>query len=459
MLNSLFILNTAGVVIIEKHYCGTTSRSVCESFWEEVRKHPRPEDVPPILPTAKFYLFSIFRNGLFFLANVALEAPPLYVLEFLHRIFDVFVIYFDHVDEAVIKRNFATVYQLLEELADNGIAMITEPNALNSLIEPPSVGRRVLEFVTGKSRVSETIGAAAMSVIPWRKADVKHIQNEVYFDLFEDIDCVIDPNGAVVRNDIRGVIQCKCNMSGTPDLAMFFTDTKVLDDVSFHPCVRFSAFDRDRVVSFVPPDGDFKLMEYRVPEMTHNAPLYLRPQVRLENGKGTFSFTLGSKPMAVRRSTFEGGAAAAPESAIEDIKVVIQVPPNTTGIEWTANHGTVGFDVKIHELTWIVGRYPRDKTPQLNGSIGLAGKTADAAPAVAAGDSSSTSLGTSSAPPSAKPAVVQSVLGCGAELSFVMPNTTASGLGVREVKLMGETYKFYKGVRTFLRSGRFVVRY
>jgi hypothetical protein len=60
--------------------------------------------------------------------------------------------------------------QLLDELSDNGIAMITEPNALHSLIAPPSVGRRMLEFVTGKSRVSETIGAAAMSVIPWRKA-------------------------------------------------------------------------------------------------------------------------------------------------------------------------------------------------------------------------------------------------------------------------------------------------
>jgi hypothetical protein len=44
-------------------------------------------------------------------------------------------------------------------------------------------------------------------------------------------------------------------------------------------------------------------------------------------------------------------------------------------------------------------------------------------------------------------------------LSFVVANTTASGLGVREVKLLGETYKFYKGVRTFLRTGHFVVRY
>jgi hypothetical protein len=34
---------------------------------------------------------------------------------------------------------------------------------------------------------------------------------------------------------------------------------QLVEDVSFHPCVRLSVFDRDRVVSFVPPDGDFKV--------------------------------------------------------------------------------------------------------------------------------------------------------------------------------------------------------
>lgn len=57
--------------------------------------------------------------------------------------------------------------------------------------------------------------------------DVKHLQNEVFFDIYEDIDCVIDPNGAVVRNDVRGVVNCKCNMSGTPDIALYLTDPKV----------------------------------------------------------------------------------------------------------------------------------------------------------------------------------------------------------------------------------------
>ena len=66
--------------------------------------------------------------------------------------------------------DLGALWQLLEELADNGFPLVTEPNALNSLIAPPSMGRRVLEFVTGTSRVSDTIGTAAMSVIPWRKS-------------------------------------------------------------------------------------------------------------------------------------------------------------------------------------------------------------------------------------------------------------------------------------------------
>jgi hypothetical protein len=34
------------------------------------------------------------------------------VLEFLHRVLDVFVSYFGDVDEMVVKRNFSTVYQV-----------------------------------------------------------------------------------------------------------------------------------------------------------------------------------------------------------------------------------------------------------------------------------------------------------------------------------------------------------
>ena len=44
-----------------------------------------------------------------------------------------------------------------------------------------------------------------------------------------------------------------------------------LEDVKFHQCVRLSRFENDRTISFIPPDGDFELMSYRL--NTHVKPL------------------------------------------------------------------------------------------------------------------------------------------------------------------------------------------
>ena len=37
-----------------------------------------------------------------------------------------------------------------------------------------------------------------------------------------------------------------------------------MEDVKFHQCVRLSRFETDRTISFIPPDGEFELMSYRI---------------------------------------------------------------------------------------------------------------------------------------------------------------------------------------------------
>ena len=39
---------------------------------------------------------------------------------------------------------------------------------------------------------------------------------------------------------------------------------RLLDDVSFHPCVRFKRWEAERILSFIPPDGNFRLLSYHV---------------------------------------------------------------------------------------------------------------------------------------------------------------------------------------------------
>ena len=49
-----------------------------------------------------------------------------------------------------------------------------------------------------------------------------------------------------------------------------------LEDVKFHQCVRLSRFENDRTISFIPPDGEFELMSYRLNTHVRLLNLYSR---------------------------------------------------------------------------------------------------------------------------------------------------------------------------------------
>ena len=46
--------------------------------------------------------------------------------------------------------------------------------------------------------------AGVSSNIPWRKKGLKYTNNEIYFDIVEEIDCIIDNNGMVVSSEVSG---------------------------------------------------------------------------------------------------------------------------------------------------------------------------------------------------------------------------------------------------------------
>lgn len=48
-----------------------------------------------------------------------------------------------------------------------------------------------------KSNVSDVLPDGTVSSMPWRKADVKYTQNEVYLDIVEEVDAILGVNGQV----------------------------------------------------------------------------------------------------------------------------------------------------------------------------------------------------------------------------------------------------------------------
>jgi AP-3 complex subunit mu len=43
--------------------------------------------------------------------------------------------------------------------------------------------------------------------VPWRRAGVKYSNNEAYFDVIEEIDAIIDKQGATVSAEIHGSVR------------------------------------------------------------------------------------------------------------------------------------------------------------------------------------------------------------------------------------------------------------
>lgn len=90
MIHSLFLVNASGDIFLEKHWKSVVSRSVCDYFFEAQERATEPENVPPVIPTPHHYLISVLRHRIYFVAVIQSEVPPLFVIEFLHRVVDTF---------------------------------------------------------------------------------------------------------------------------------------------------------------------------------------------------------------------------------------------------------------------------------------------------------------------------------------------------------------------------------
>lgn len=191
-------------MFLEKHWRSVVSRSVCDYFLDAQRVNPN--DINPVIATPHFYLISIQRAGVNLVAACKKECPPLFVIEFLHRVVETFDDYFTECTESIIKENYVVVYELLDEMLDNGFPLATESNILKELIKPPNILRTLANTVTGKSNVSSVLPSGQLSAIPWRRSGVKYTNNEAYFDVIEEVDAIIDKNGATVFAEIQGYV-------------------------------------------------------------------------------------------------------------------------------------------------------------------------------------------------------------------------------------------------------------
>lgn len=491
MIQSVFILNGNGEVIIQKHWRGNARQEDTVTFWSAMLAALQvPADVPPFIPTSKGVLVHLHRSGLFFLAAVGTDTPPLSVTDFLTILADTLLDYFGELNEHAIKDNFITVYELLDEMLDSGFAMTCESNILKQLVLPPNMLTRVIGSVTGDSTSGSTKlpFPTASPLTPWRRDGIRYAQNEIFVDVEETVDAIFSTSGSLKTTHalIHGDVKINCRLSGAPDISMSLRSTAGVDDTAIHHCVRRKAFQESGQLLFVPPDGAFNLMSYVIrdrsaiplpveveqkvsfdrDEHSGSISVTLRPKFSIPQSPyanspqdSSSSFTQNSlsatnAPASISQST--GGsmmlaqviAASTRISShamsvgpsltsssqknflMEDVELCIPFNRTVTSASLSANIGTADFESSTGACRWMIGNLPRGVVPTLTGTLALKGSQ----------DSSGLS----------KPSILA---------KFRIPGLALSGMYVDRLELgPSESYRYFKGLRCVTKSGRYEIR-
>jgi AP-2 complex subunit mu-1 len=140
----------------------------------------------------------------------------------------------------------------------------------------------------------KAITVRATGAVSWRAEGLLYRKNEIYIDIIESVNVLLSSRGTVLKADVLGKIVVKTQLSGMPECKFGVNDRLLMsgndqpekidkgiqiDDIKFHQCVRLGKFDRDRSITFIPPDGTFDIMTYRISENI-NLPFKIVPVIQ-----------------------------------------------------------------------------------------------------------------------------------------------------------------------------------
>jgi len=339
-------------------------------------------------------------------------------------------------DEDKLRKHFIFVYELFDEVLDYGYPQNFELESLKTLIQT----HKKFKSAKVKDDKLSKITIQATGACPWRSSDIKYRKNEIFIDVIESVNLLFSSHdNRILRADVSGQIQMKALLSGVPECKFGLNDKLnmdkekgsimkaksgsgiEIDDITFHQCVRLGRFDSDRTISFIPPDGEFELMRYRVTLSDRiNIPFHIVAAVK-EHSRSRLEANIRVKS-DFKREMFATG-----------VKIKIPVPKNTAVCKIFCQIGKGKYTPEAEAIIWKIKKFPGGMQFLLTAQVEL---------------SASVSL---QAKAWSRPPI---------SMEFQVPMFTASGIHVRFLKVLEpkQHYETTKWVRYVTQAGSYQIR-
>eukprot|EP01117_Protostelium_nocturnum_P020220 TRINITY_DN89_c0_g2_i1.p1 TRINITY_DN89_c0_g2~~TRINITY_DN89_c0_g2_i1.p1 ORF type:complete len:429 (-),score=117.37 TRINITY_DN89_c0_g2_i1:108-1394(-) len=423
--HALYILDLKGKVILSRNYRGDLPSNIAQRFIAKMMELEEDTILQPIIEDEGISYIYVKYHNLYLLAVSERNCNASMILLFLYKLIEVFVEYFKELEEESIRDNFVLIYELLDEMMDFGLPQVTEVKVLQ-------------EFITQEghklTKQQVAVPKSVTGAVSWRSEDVKHRKNEVFLDVIESINLLVAANGTLLRSEIVGNVKMKSFLSGMPELRLGLNDRVQfesagrqtstsakgkaieMEDVAFHQCVKLHKFETDRTISFVPPDGEFELMSYRL--NTSVKPLIWIESDVVSHKGSRVEYSIKAKSQFKQRST------------ANNVQIIIPVPKDVDSPKFKATIGTVKYAPEKDAIVWTIKQFQGGKEQHMKAQFGL--------PSITDED------------PATKPPI---------NVKFEIPYFTVSGIQVRYLKIIEKSgYQALPWVRYITQSGSYEIR-
>ena len=421
-ISAIYFLDRKGRIIIFRNYRGEVDQDISEGFINEVLELDEANMKPTFTIDDVHYIW-IRHQNIYIVAVGKRNINVAMTFSFLYKLKDILIDYFNVLEEETVKDNFVLIYELLDEIMDHGYPQITEGKILKDLI---MISSNKKNNKTSKENLALT--STMTNAVSWRKEGIRYAVNEAWLDVIEKVDELISSNGNVLSSQINGSVIMKNFLSGMPMVTVGLNDKIVLqnlgkdttnsiemDDLKFHQCVNKKKFENERIIEFIPPDGEFELMSYRLD-------MQIKPLISVKITINTISETR-IEYIAKAKTNFKNRSVA------NNVSIYIPVPLDIQNATFKTTSGSVVYLSDREDLLWFIKRFEGQTELDMNCSFQV--------PTVRIDDTTKH-------------------LKRPIQVSFEIPYFTVSGFQVRYMKIVEKSgYEAVPWVRYFTKNGEY----
>ncbi|KAE9406606.1 clathrin assembly protein AP47 [Gymnopus androsaceus JB14] len=362
MASLIAILDVKGKPLIQRMYRDDVPVTSLEQFIPIIYEmEEENQQIVPCFTRDGVNYMHIKHSNLYLLAVSRRNTNAMEALIFLNKLKEVLIEYFKALEEESIRDNFVVIYELMDEMMDFGHPQATESKILQEYITQEYHALEIQQ--QAKSLASVT------NAVSWRSEGLKYKRNEVFLDVIESVNMLVNTSGSVVRSEILGQVAMKCYLSGMPELRLGLNDKVAtessrsgakaieMEDMRFHQCVRLARFESDRTISFIPPDGEFELMSYRI--STHIE----KPLIWVEASVNHFGTRI--------QFTVKVTAQFKRSSSANNVEIVVPVPEDADTPKFKVPAGSASYAPDKSAFVWKLKKLPGGKDYTMRAELSL----------------------------------------------------------------------------------------